>query len=219
MQVMTERDPAFLWETAAIRSATHRVADIEIDAVENRGRWRTLREACRETGIPVETLRNWARRETIPSYLASTGTGTQVRLVDLDGVTRRAAELGREMPGRNDEPAQAEDVTVAQPSPTVVPTVPAGSMIIPVDAWNKMLTQLGNLHEAGQQLAEARERAAKAETEASFLRERLAEMRKQGPEPSAPARPERPGLADATPPKEERVRDFLARRMRNWRRG
>jgi len=50
-------------------------------------------------------------------------------------------------------------------------------MIVPVDAWNKMLNQLGNLHEAGQQLAEARERAAKAETEALFLRERLAEMR------------------------------------------
>lgn len=50
-------------------------------------------------------------------------------------------------------------------------------MIVPVDAWNKMLNQLGNLHEAGQQLAEARERAAKAETEATFLRERLAEMR------------------------------------------
>jgi len=50
-------------------------------------------------------------------------------------------------------------------------------MIVPVDAWNKMLNQLGNLHEAGQQLAEARERAAKAETEAVFLRERLAEMR------------------------------------------
>ncbi|VAW02982.1 hypothetical protein MNBD_ACTINO01-917, partial [hydrothermal vent metagenome] len=43
--------------------------------------------------------------------------------------------------------------------------------------WNKMLNQLGNLHEAGQQLAEARERAAKAETESRFLRERLAEIR------------------------------------------
>ncbi len=50
-------------------------------------------------------------------------------------------------------------------------------MLVPIDAWNKMLNQLGNLHEAGQQLAEARERAAKAETEAVFLRERLAEMR------------------------------------------
>jgi cell division septation protein DedD len=42
-----------------------------------------------------------------------------------------------------------------------------------------MINQLGNLHEAGQQLAEARERAARAETEAVFLRERLVEMRQQ----------------------------------------
>ncbi|MEA3502093.1 MAG: hypothetical protein U9R47_04905, partial [Actinomycetota bacterium] len=55
-------------------------------------------------------------------------------------------------------------------------------MIVPVDAWNKMLTQLGNLHEAGQQLAEARERAVKAETEATFLRERLVEMRNKSRE-------------------------------------
>ena len=54
-------------------------------------------------------------------------------------------------------------------------------MLVPVDAWNKMLEQLGNLHEAGQQLAEARERAAKAETEATFLRERLAEVRNEQP--------------------------------------
>jgi hypothetical protein len=50
-------------------------------------------------------------------------------------------------------------------------------MLVPIDAWDKMLLQLGNLHEAGQQLAEARERAGKAETEAKFLRERLAELR------------------------------------------
>ena len=61
-------------------------------------------------------------------------------------------------------------------------------MIVPIEAWEKMLIQLGNLHEAGQQLAEARERAAKAETEAGFLRERLAELRTspaQAPQPEA----------------------------------
>jgi hypothetical protein len=52
-------------------------------------------------------------------------------------------------------------------------------MLVPLDAWNKMLNQLGNLHEAGQQLAEARERAAKAETQAAFLRERLGELREE----------------------------------------
>jgi len=53
------------------------------------------------------------------------------------------------------------------------------AILVPLDSWQKMLTQLGNLHEAGQQLAEARERAAKAETEAEFLRERLAELRSE----------------------------------------
>ena len=48
---------------------------------------------------------------------------------------------------------------------------------MPLDQWSRILNQLGNLHEAGQQLADARERAAKAETESEFLRERLREMR------------------------------------------
>jgi hypothetical protein len=64
-------------------------------------------------------------------------------------------------------------------------------MIVPVDAWNKMLNQLGNLHEAGQQLAEARERAAKAETEAMFLRERLGELRESYQPPATSHQPER----------------------------
>ena len=50
-------------------------------------------------------------------------------------------------------------------------------MLVPIDAWDKILTQLGNLHQAGQELAEARERAAKAETEVKFLKERFAEIR------------------------------------------
>ena len=54
---------------------------------------------------------------------------------------------------------------------------PEGTVLVPIAAWDKMLMQLGNLHEAGQQLAEAKERAAKAETEAEFLRERLRELR------------------------------------------
>ncbi len=56
-----------------------------------------------------------------------------------------------------------------------------GTMLVPIDAWNRVLEQLGNLHEAGQQLAEARERAARAETESRFLRERLAELRAASP--------------------------------------
>ena len=54
-----------------------------------------------------------------------------------------------------------------------------GSLLVPLDAWNTVLNQLGNLHEASQQMAEARERAAKAELEAEFLREKLKNTRQQ----------------------------------------
>ena len=58
------------------------------------------------------------------------------------------------------------------PSAPAGPTIPEGTMLVPVDAWNRVLDQLGNLHEAGQDLAEARERAARAETTAEFQVER-----------------------------------------------
>ena len=53
------------------------------------------------------------------------------------------------------------------------------SLLVPLDAWNTVLNQLGNLHEASQQMAEARERAAKAEAEAEFLKEKLKNTREQ----------------------------------------
>jgi hypothetical protein len=157
----------------------------------------TLREAEAATGIPVNTLRKWVRRAGVSSYLESDGE-TQVRMIDLDAVVARAAELGRHIELVDADNADTDhgaelhltlrDTGPATPSHVVEepaqgtvdgPSVTAGgeTMIVPIDAWNKMLTQLGNLHEAGQQLADARERAAKAETEATFLRQRLAEMR------------------------------------------
>jgi uncharacterized coiled-coil protein SlyX len=82
------------------------------------------------------------------------------------------------------------------------PRIPEGTMLVPLDAWNKMLNQLGNLHEAGQQLAEARERAAKAETEVQFLRERLADLRTTDPTdpPLGTAPPEAPSTDDTPEP-------------------
>lgn len=90
-------------------------------------------------------------------------------------------------------------------------------MIVPIDAWNKMLNQLGNLHEAGQHLAEARERAGKAETEAKFLRERLAELR-QDPRPlqatdDSPLPAAAPIQPETEPP--EKVWRYLVRRVRD----
>ena len=150
----------------------------------------TLQEAHAATGIPVNTLRKWARREAVTSYLESDGE-LALRMVDLAAVRQRAEALGRPI-----STAQVEPRPDPAPGPTAEPAdapASAETMIVPVDAWNKMLIQLGNLHEAGQQLAEARERAAKAETEVAFLRERLAEMRSH-PTPA----PEAPGPKEAS---------------------
>jgi len=54
-----------------------------------------------------------------------------------------------------------------------------GKMIVPLDTWTRILEQVGNVHEAGQQLADARERAARAETENRFLHEQLRELKAQ----------------------------------------
>ena len=53
------------------------------------------------------------------------------------------------------------------------------NMMVPISAWNKVLDQLGNLHEADKLMAEARERAAKAEAESEFLREKLKNTREE----------------------------------------
>jgi hypothetical protein len=94
--------------------------------------------------------------------------------------------------------------------------IPEGTMLVPLDAWNKMLNQLGNLHEAGQQLAEARERAAKAETEARFLKERLRELREEmerGAETSPNA--ETPTAGDE--PSRSSTRSLIRKMYADWR--
>ena len=201
-------DAASQWETEAMRESRDRrsrrpAVSQDRDAATPRGEWRTLREASDLTGIPIGTLRKWCRRETVDSYLESDGNLT-LRMVEMGSIRERSAALHR-----NDDPgAVSREGPVNQSDEDPIPEVPPESaqgqapvteretMIVPVDAWNKMLNQLGNLHEAGQQLAESRERAAKAETEALFLRERLAEMREAASFP-APA-PSQGGDGDRT---------------------
>jgi hypothetical protein len=186
---MADQDAAFLWETEALRtpatppaarqpsstiSGEDQARDLHVSGQD----WLTLRQASAATGIPIATLRKWASKGRIPSILDETPTGSR-RLVTLDGVRARAAQVGRESVPAESPPGTAEARGVVTPKPAEM-TPPPGTMIVPIAAWDKMLLQLGNLHEAGQQLAEARERAARAETEAVFLRERLAEMRAAG---------------------------------------
>jgi hypothetical protein len=144
----------------------------------------TLQEAHHQFGVSPSTLASWARAGTVDAVKQEgrwmvTPASVAARLSERRA--RRASAAGR----RGGAPG---------------PTADGNSMLVPRDAWDKLLDQLGNLHEAGQMLADARERAAKAETEATFLRERLAELRGERDElkgrlgePVAAAVP-RPGL-------------------------
>jgi hypothetical protein len=205
MADMADSDALVRWETAALRESPQRRPTPPSPAFAPRkiaGNWMTLREAQDATAIPIETLRKWARREHIPSRVVETEFGTR-RIVDMDAVTARARDLGREIPAAHvadeatDEtpppqppvaapPAGSAPAPQQQPVPDEATTADPGTMIVPIAAWDRVLMQLGNLHKAGQELAEARERAARAETEAVFLRERLAELRAQMEPPSPP---------------------------------
>jgi DNA-binding transcriptional MerR regulator len=122
----------------------------------------TLREAEHRFGVTVSTLRGWARRGVIDGTLTE---GGRKWMVTPESIAHHLSHSRSEPTGRR--------------SGSTGPTADGAAMLVPRDAWDRLMDQLGNLHEAGLQLAEARERAAKAETEATFLRERLGELRSE----------------------------------------
>lgn len=246
MHAMVDNDAAFLWETEALRTSPRREEATPLPAASDspshsaERRWVTLRDAHYETGIPVETLRKWARRKSVPSSMEQTDYGIR-RMISLDDVIARADALNRPIAPvplahrdrqeantvehvpqpaepQSDPPPVADSETepASEAGPTTEPAVPDGTVLVPIAAWDKMLIQLGNLHEAGQQLAEAKERAAKAETEAKFLRERLREVR-DAPSPTSPINPTpSPGGAE---PEEVAPPEKMWRYVyRGWRR-
>ncbi len=151
------------------------------------GEWMTVREASEATGVPQGTLRGWHRRGRVAGRTGVGERGPRIELLASD--VKALAARRREGSGQ------------ARPEPTVGsdPVETPAGVLVPLDSWQQLLRQLGNLHEAGRDLAAARERAAKAETEAIFLRERLAELRAQVAAPPPTARPPQP-VAQAAPP-------------------
>ncbi len=189
---MVDIDSAFMWEAEALRTSTQvgRHSRRAQQAKPDDAEWVTLRQANRLTGIPVETIRKWARRKHIDSYMDSSEAGER-RMVSIADVRSRAERLGRD--------DSAQKAHLPGEAKALEPETEPGTMLVPIDAWDKMLLQLGNLHQAGQQLAEARERAAKAETESKFLKERLSEMRAElsalKDTPTEPVAEEKPAAA------------------------
>jgi hypothetical protein len=107
--------------------------------------------------------------------------------------------------------AVVEPVAHEAETPEATIDVAAGQMLVPIDAWTRILEQVGHVHEAGQQLADARERAARAETENEFLKEQLRDLKAQK-RPRRPAAPAQQAAAfeaasfDAPPAPPSRVR-------------
>lgn len=154
-------DAAFIWDQPSTRPPPRRRPKTPPEpSTDDRI---TLREAEHRFGVRVSTLRGWSRRGSIDAVLTSGPHGEQW-MVTPESV---AHHLSRKSP-----PTASVSRTR-----TAGPSNDGSSMLVPRDAWDKLMDQLGNLHEAGMELASARERAAKAETEATFLRERLTEMR------------------------------------------
>lgn len=158
-------DAAFTWDQRPARPPRKEPREAEPGAEPQPavGGRITLREAEHRFGVSVGTLRNWARDGAVDAVKASGPNGRQW-MVTAESVAHRLAHRAGGPP-----PAPREDATG--------PTADGSAMLVPRDSWDRLMDQLGNIHEAGLLLAEARERAAKAETEAEFLRERLGELR------------------------------------------
>ena len=167
-------DPALIWQDEPRRPARRSsrttptaaaAADRPGDAGEDLPGGRvTLREAHHQFGVATSTLAGWAR-------------SGKVNAVKHDGLWMvTPASVAARLSGQQGDRATAAPPPVHRAG-APGPTTDGSAMLVPRDAWDKLMDQLGNLHQAGQMLAEARERAAKAETEASFLRERMADLR------------------------------------------
>ncbi len=79
----------------------------------------------------------------------------------------------------NEEVSNVTESSVAKEEIIEDTATDADNLLVPIEAWENVLKQLGNLHEANQLMAESRERAAKAEAEAEFLREKLKNTREE----------------------------------------
>jgi len=175
-------DPAFVWDRNTVGRPPRRpgqpptATPSASQAVEFGDRI-TIKEAEQRFGVSVERLRAWARDGSINAVMGTGPTGGRMWLVTAESVARHLADERRDAaPSAGSGPAPRPASTPSPPARTG-PTEDGTAMLVPRDAWDRLMDQLGNLHDAGVQLAEARERAARAETEATFLRERLTELR------------------------------------------
>jgi len=122
-------------------------------AAEDESRWLDLSTASTITGVPVSSLRRWARRGRVTTRRGSEGSGAN--LVALEEVLlARASQIGRN--------AAVDD--------------PVFDQLLP-DAWHRAVAMLCAVaHERGREAAVERLRADMAAHEVVALRQRVAEL-------------------------------------------
>lgn len=142
-------------------------------------RWVTLRDANAETGASVSALRKWYRKGTVRSEERDGPHGLQryVWLADVKTRQRVWAEVQDQMgqPGPAVELELDSEHRISDVGP------PPGMLLVPLEAWQRTLDTVAGgmtaVHQAGQELAAAREDAGVERTKREFLAGQLAEVR------------------------------------------
>ena len=125
--------------------------------------WVPLAEAAERAGVNASTLRNWARNGKVESRTAN-GSGGPRRLVRLEEVMARASGDSAPRAGATGDDASSDDAKKR----TASIEEELGAQLVPV---------MKALPDMIRELAEARERAGRAEAKAEFLNDQLAELR------------------------------------------
>jgi hypothetical protein len=110
------------------------------------------------------------------------------------------------------DPGAAQDSAVGSKD-----SASQGELLVPLDAWQRMLDQLGHLHEGGERLAQAEARAAKAETKVEFLAEQVRELKAEREELKGRIEVRNERLDDMKEPEPERSRRRWWARVQFWR--
>ena len=113
----------------------------------------SLCEAEHRFGVTAATLRTWAKKGMIDAVLTDAGSGRQWM------VTSNPSPITCRGYSRPAPASRRRHLLKRKGSTFDWPDTPDGTaMLVPRDAWDRLMDQLGNLHDAGLMLAGARTR-------------------------------------------------------------
>ena len=112
----------------------------------------SVAEAAAQLGRKPRTIRRYIEMGQLAAKRVRTPRGLEYRVTDLtlrypdDPGHPRPADADRGLP-RHAEDGQVTDAGMPRPAESV--PVAENQVLVPIDAWQRMMEQLGNLHQAG----------------------------------------------------------------------